>query len=106
MFAFLKLYFEKYDIVLDYLLIDYVIRIAYEKIPEVKACVDSIPVNNQLCHLLYQTLNQDFIKGKAFLDSDTTIFKLSWKTGISESKNGIETTYEYLMKNYFDNQQM
>ena len=100
--AFLKCYFDKFDFVLDYYLIDYVIKIAYKMIPEVKSCIDSIPVNNVLCHSLLPLLDRDSSRGKIYLEGNTEIFKLTWKGNFAEQINGVETTYGYLLKKYFN----
>lgn len=68
----LNSYWEKENTLIDYLLLDYVIDMAYEHIPEVKRMIDQIPFSNEgiwclsrLCHCptafnlaLYQQLTQ------------------------------------------------
>lgn len=96
---FMQIYFEKFDIMVDYLLNDFAIRLACENIPEAKICIDNIPLNNRFCFQLLPKLNEPAETGKAILDSDTTIFKLSWKSRLIKEVKGRETVYGYIMKN-------
>lgn len=45
-------YFRKYDLVIDYILLDYILKLAYELLPEVREHIDAVPINNSLCFQL------------------------------------------------------
>lgn len=96
---FLETYFDSFDNVIDYLLIDYGMMIAYNIIPDAQNCIDGVPLNNVLWNELYPTLNVDAKEGKAILnDQSTSIFKLSWKSNLIRTFQGEETTYGYMLR--------
>lgn len=85
LFAFVSKMFEVYwkneKLLIDYYLLDYLIALAYNKIPLIKSEIDSVPFNNIMKHELQPFLNlpynNDIWKN---LTQNTCIFKLSRKT--------------------------
>lgn len=81
------LYWEKYDSLVAYLLIDYIIAIAYKHFPEVKAEFDSIPANQRALWDMLRRLNQkydDDVWNRALDGSD--FWKLSYKDEFNGGK--------------------
>ncbi|WPP08688.1 capsular polysaccharide synthesis protein [Pediococcus inopinatus] len=75
---FLNQYYEKFDINIDYLLIDYVMHIAYEKITKVRQSVDYLKKNNIEYLWLDKNANKPYSERKWQGVSVTTFcFKLS-----------------------------
>ena len=64
LFAFLKDFYNEYwkefDGAVDYFLMDYMIDVAYDKIPFVKNEIDAVPINNPEVHKLVQHLNDPY----------------------------------------------
>ena len=40
-------YFEKEEVLVDYFLMDYILRVGYERCPQFRSCIDSVPLNNE-----------------------------------------------------------
>lgn len=76
-------YFEKYSVLIDYFLMDYLIAIAYENIAQIKISMDDIPINNPQIYFLQNHLNTEFnqLKYDEVIKS-TTIHKLNWRSHI------------------------
>lgn len=95
-------YFAKHKVIIDYYLTDYLMRIAYEKIPEVKRAVDNVPFNNPRKQDLTYKLN-DCYDEKIFeeLCKDTTVFKCSRKIKLKDrTPNGRVTIFGHLKNKY------
>ena len=73
-------YWERNDALIAYLLIDYIIAIAYTEFRSVKTAIDSVPVNNQEIFTLLTKLNCKFdaVEWQRIV-SDTAFIKLSYK---------------------------
>lgn len=99
---FLKTYFRTFDHAIDYYVTFYAMVIAGKLIPEVQKWMNSVPINNELCFHLYPTLNKDSSRGIAYLNGNTTIFKLSHhkNKSLCQKRFGKETTYGYLIRNF------
>ena len=103
LFKFLKEFYDRYwrdfDQVLDYVLMDFVIDIAYESIPFVHRDMDSVPINNLGINDLVFHLNDPYerypfdkvLKGN-FLN------KLSWKAPLNDQAEG--TVFKEIQKRY------
>ncbi len=95
-------YWEKNDYLIEYLLIDFVIALFYEKNEEFRKDLDSIPVNNSHIWCLLRELNKPFIEDDwNKFTIDTKFFKLSYKTSINkgnlmESLNGNKTYWGHI----------
>ena len=92
-------YWEKYNKLIDYFLIDYTMLTGYNNIPEFKKLVDSLPLNNQGIKELDKHFNDEY--SKEFLDnilSESTFFKLNWKRDYKKETNGKKTLYGYFLE--------
>ncbi|MDR2717114.1 MAG: capsular polysaccharide synthesis protein [Treponema sp.] len=73
-------YWKKYNDMIDYFLIDYVIDIAYRSISGIKQMIDNVPLNNSNLYVMRDNLGNE--AASSFLDEicENTIFhKLTWK---------------------------
>ncbi|GHT70792.1 polysaccharide biosynthesis protein [Spirochaetia bacterium] len=109
LFCFLRDFFFEYEkrdgIFIDYLLIDYIIHIAYEKLPDVKKQIDNIPYNNIGLHKLFHAMNNKFneIIARKMLLGDTKVFKLSYKRKWKDkASDGSYTFFHYFINGYSD----
>lgn len=103
LFDFMKEMFSAYwkneNILIDYYLIDYFIRIGYEEVPEIKKAIDNIPYNNIHLYSLEAVLN-DRYDDKLFkeINSNTSFYKLSRKSPHTEyTHDGASTFYHYIL---------
>ena len=99
MFQFVRMCFFEYlkkDIpFVDYFLMNYFMKIGYDKVPEIRRVIDELPYNNQQTWDLEAKLNEP-CSPKEFhriLNSDTVLFKLSYKNPLVEEVNGEPTLY-------------
>ena len=84
LFAFMaeafEFYWKKYDALVAYLLIDYIIAIAYKHFQDIKEQVDNIPVTNVNLWYMLRRLNLPYNKEEwKKIIVDTDFFKLSYK---------------------------
>ena len=89
-------YWEKYDYLVDYLLVDYILLLIYENIPKATRLMDDLPYNNSQIEELQNRMNEVFDEKayqKLVTDSDTDFFKLSWRMKFETSKNGKKTYF-------------
>jgi hypothetical protein len=109
LFCFIRDFFYEYlnkdGGFIDYLLVDYLIWIAYNEFPTVKKQIDSIPDNNFDLDKLFHSMNKKFDEEKArkMLFNKTLAFKLSYKMNWKE-KNLFKhrTFYSYFINGYGD----
>lgn len=96
-------YWKNKDFLIDYLLMDYLIKIVYDNIPYAKRLIDELPFNNPQIEELQSRMSKPFDKNsydKLINSSDTDFFKLSWRTNFKkQTKDGLYTYYYYFMKN-------
>ena len=86
-----------YDEWIDYILFDYFIRIIYEDSEEIKKQIERVPINNQEVFELKKHLNER-AECSYLEDSDTYLFKLSYKESLREmTKEGRETLYANIL---------
>ncbi|HEU7217718.1 TPA: capsular polysaccharide synthesis protein, partial [Streptococcus pneumoniae] len=89
-------YFMKYDIVLDYFLIDYIIELGYRTNDLIRNYIDKVEENNQELFFLADNFsNQYDEKEWAGVLSTTALFKCSYKCPINEATG---TYFDRLMK--------
>ncbi len=87
-FQFFCSYWEKYDTLIDYFLVDHIIYFLYKNDETCKKLLDSIPVNNPNVSYLQNELSKPFNLDKwNDLQKDTYFFKLDWKSKISNEEN-------------------
>lgn len=89
------------DYWIEYLLIDYIMLLAYEKYDYVKETLDVLPENNTKRNNLHFMLNEEFDKNKyQELIKDDWLFKLSYKsTNFMFTSDSKPTFYGYLIQN-------
>ena len=99
MFQFVRMCFFEYlkkDIsFIDYFMMNYFMKIGYDLVPEIRRSVDEVPYNNQATWNLESKLNQPCSEKefKKILNSDTLLFKLSYKNMLFEEIKGRPTLY-------------
>lgn len=78
-------YWKRYDILVDYLLIDHTFSLLYDEIPSIKNMVDSIPTNNakiwRMQHNLRNSCSAEEFE-QLINDPNQDIYKLSYKSTI------------------------
>lgn len=94
--AFYK-YWSKYDYLVTYLLIDYMMSVVYEQSQFAQLCVENVPVNNVQVFSIQNKLN-DELELNNLLNSSTYIYKLSYKEQIDTSVQN--TLYFNLKRRY------
>lgn len=106
LFKFLREAFEQYwkdnDRSIDYLLVDYIIDIAYRHSAIIKRDLDSIPLNNLHRDDLQAAMNAA-LPAEQFgqiITEDTCLYKLSWREKYSEkTTDGKDSIYSYFINN-------
>lgn len=89
-------YWEKYDYLIDYLLVDYVMLLIYQHIPLAKQLIDDLPYNNPQIEELQNRMDLVFSEDeyhKLIFESDTSFFKLSWRMKFEKQKAGQQTYF-------------
>lgn len=89
-------YWEKYDYLIDYLLVDYFMMLVYRNLPKAKDLIDSVPFNNLLVEELQNRMSMSFNKedyDNLLYNSGTFLFKLSWRMKFEEKTVDGNTTY-------------
>lgn len=92
-------YWKKYNKLIDYFLIDYVMLAGYNNISSFKELIDAVPPNNQGIKELDKHFNEEY--SNELLDSilsSSTFFKLNWKRGYKKEINGSKTLYGYFLE--------
>lgn len=92
-------YWEKYDCLIDYWLVDYVINVAYNEIDFIKKIIDKVPENNERIFDLFTMRNQAYNEDEYNkIICNTHIHKLSYKdTYYAKDKNGKNTYYSVIL---------
>ena len=90
----------KFNFLVDYLLIDYILDMLYIKSPQFKNQVDSISISNSsifdLQSVLYEPFNRCTWDN---LTSKTSFFKLSYKKKVGTKKGQVMTFFDYINSN-------
>ncbi len=92
-------YWEKFDTLIDYFLIDYVMLAGWNKIQIFKRLVNSVPQNNEEIKLLDESMNlpasdEDYEK----ILSSAEFFKLNRKRKYKSEADGKKTVYAIFME--------
>lgn len=94
-------YLQKESLFVDYFMMDYLMRMAYDTDELIRKDVEMIPFNNE--DVLYASkllsLPVDEEK-KSVLDGSTYLFKLSWRLKPQEQVYGKQTVWSYLQQQY------
>ena len=102
-----ELFFEytrKFNKLIDYFLVDYIISIAYDTNIDIRVMIDSVPDNNPKIHEILHRLNMNYEYNKKLFDEITeknNFHKLNWKENFYENTEENKlTNYGYIIKNY------
>lgn len=90
-------YWRKYDVLMDYLLVDSTIDYVYNERERTRRLIDGIAPFNPRTHEMCDVLND--VYDKAVYDnltSETTFFKLTYKKKFVKERNGQPTLYGFL----------
>ena len=98
-YDFLAEYWKEQNSLIDYMLIDYAVEIAYEEFPECRRMLDAVPLNNSEVDSLRPVLNDEW-DAEEFrrLAKATQFFKLTYKHKYVKAKHGRETFYGHIAK--------
>ena len=97
--AFIQ-WWNDFDMVIDYVILDYFLLSAYKKIPFFQKSIDSVPDNDVDMFEMYKVLNLPYSKDlMASLTKRTNLHKLTYKIDLKRtSEDGSETLYSHLLK--------
>lgn len=98
---FYKEYWTKENIIIDYFLLDIIIKIAYNEFLEVKKDLDSNKYNNEQIHKLCNKLNLKYVKeDMKDLLKKNKIHKLSFKMNLIDHIDDDKTYWGYIREEY------
>lgn len=95
----LLVWWKKHDMLLDYIIIDYMIRSGYTGVEKIKALIDSVEPNNKEMWHLMQKLNTPYDEEEYhYIQKKSSFFKLSYKGNLKEiTENGEKTIYAHII---------
>lgn len=101
-----SLWWERYDSIIDYVLIDYLLLSGYRHVPAIKKIIDSVSDNNEDIFEMYQVLNRPYSADMyEKLIKRNVMHKLTYKMDLAkETADGELTLYGFLCKEVFENQ--
>lgn len=90
-------YWKAHNTLVDYLMIDYILMIAYQEFPDIKKEIDSLPWSSERLYDLVHLLNEpyDEIEAKS-LFSDCIFSKLDWHKKYKMKAKGKQTYFSYI----------
>ena len=93
-------WWKKYDDIIDYVLIDYLLLSGYSHVPAIREIIDCVPDNNEDIFEMYQVLNQPYSQSLwNRLTRRNVMHKLTYKMNLQkETEDGQLTIYGYLHK--------
>lgn len=96
--AFSK-WWDDYDAIIDYVLIDYLLMSGYKYIPLIKETIDQVPNNNEDIFEMYQYLNYPYSEELYVrLTERNVMHKLTYKMNLEKmTEDGRMTLYGYLL---------
>ncbi len=95
-------YWNSHNILLDYVMFDYIINYVIEYDGICRNQIESIPINNTSVFKLCDQLNEEYTGWDNLgLDNDTIFFKLSWKEKFKKTIAGKSTVYSKLLHMYY-----
>ncbi len=99
-FDFFMEYWKTQNYLINYFLIDYAIRLAYDELPQCRKLLDAVPEINDDLYRLEHTMNSKWDRTKFDEIKKNALFsKLSWrKGGRKKTFSGEETLYGHLVK--------
>lgn len=96
-------YWEKHNVVIDYLLMDYLIDIAYSNFEVVQSLIDDLEPSCPNLHVMKQIMNDEY--NKKTMDhilQENSFLSLSWKKKFyRRTENGNPTYYAFLWTDFF-----
>ncbi len=99
---FFNQYFLEFDEVIDYVLQDFMIDIAYDNIPIVHKDFDALPINNPDTNTLVRYLNAPYAKYPYDkILADTFLHKLNWRVQLD--LNNPDTVFAEIQRRYNKN---
>lgn len=95
-------YWRKYNVLIDYLFIDYSFEYIYQKDKECRELFNSLPYSNGNMHVLRTMMNEPFNESlfRSLHSDGTFLFKLTYKDKLCERANGEPTFYSYVINKY------
>lgn len=97
-------YWEKHDTLIDYLMIDYIIMIAYLEFPDIKEEIDSLPWSSERLYDMVNMLNRAYDKTEwKNLCNECIFSKLDWHKTYRSKIGNAETNYSYLLSTIQEN---
>jgi hypothetical protein len=95
-------YWKKYDNLIDYYLIDYVIAVAYNSIPEIRRMIDAVRLNNPDLYEIQDNFGKEASAERfAAICKNTMFHKLTWKKSYPMATvNGKPTFYGHIITQY------
>lgn len=103
-FRFMKdafsIWWEHFDTIIDYVLIDYMLLTGFQSVPAIHKVIDSVPDNNEDIFEMYQVLNQPYSEELyQRLTERNVMHKLTYKMDLrKQTEDGQMTMYGYLVK--------
>ena len=99
MSEFYARYWEEFDGVIDYVLMDFAMELAYEKISAVRADMDAVPVNNPDTNTLIFKLNLPYAQYPyEKILAETFLHKLNWRVNLNLARP--DTVYKKIRQKY------
>ena len=94
-----SLYWARYNIMLDYFLVDLFMDLLYESVEEVRILIDEVQPNNIRVLDMQRSMEEPWTSELiAALEKETQLFKLSWKQQVSLRIEGKMTLYGWLLE--------
>lgn len=91
-------YWQTNDMLIDYLVLDYLMALAIRHDPKLTAAFAAVKPNNPNCDELCKILSEPFDEALwVRLKTDTPLFKLTWKQDFPMEKDGTETFFARLI---------
>ena len=99
-----SLWWEKYDSIIDYVLIDYMLWTGFRSVPAIHAVIDAVPDNNEDIFEMYQVLNEPYSPElMKKLTTRNVMHKLTYKMDLHKTTaDGKQTLYGYLLDQVFN----
>lgn len=98
-------WWAKYDSIIDYVLIDYMLLTGFRHIPAITEVINKVPDNNEDIFEMYKVLNQPYTE-ELFerVTRRNVMHKLTYKMELQkETAEGKMTLYGYLLKTVYEN---
>lgn len=93
-------YWKEKDTIIDYLMLDYLVMLAYRNFPDIRNEIDSLTYTSERLYDLVGMLNKPYQEeefGK--LKAECTFSKLNWHPKYKTEVKGIPTYYQKLIEN-------